>query len=226
MFKQNWYEELNRQSKLSFYRTVKTEFWPENYLALAWGSRRALAKIRMSAHPLGIETGRYSSDSDMDDRRCQLCTCNDLNLLRHLPEFDPVVENEWHLLCACPYYHDFRSELPDWILWKLLQGTASVNLKILFYTSPLGDLGVFVRRALERRREFLDSRPWGPSTCLYKISRKGPFLTNLILSTCRKRCRQAKSSIFSGRWSKTQNSDQNRIYPSPWLQYSTLCKGF
>ena len=26
MFKQNWYEELNRQSKLSFYRTVKTEF--------------------------------------------------------------------------------------------------------------------------------------------------------------------------------------------------------
>ena len=30
----------------------------------------------------------------------------------------------------------------------------------------------------------------------------------------RKRCRQAKSSFFSGRWSKTQNGDQNRIYPS------------
>ena len=106
MFKQHWYEELNRQSKLSFYRTVKTEFRPEYCLTLAWGSRRALAKIRMSAHPLAIETGRYSSDSDMYDRRCQLCTCNNLNLLRHLPKFDPVMVSEWHLLCACPYYHD------------------------------------------------------------------------------------------------------------------------
>ena len=56
MFKQHWYEELNRQSKLSFYRTAKSEFRPEDYFTLAWGSRRALAKIRMSAHPLAIET--------------------------------------------------------------------------------------------------------------------------------------------------------------------------
>ena len=56
IFKQHWYEELNRQFQLSFYRTVKTEFRPEYCLTLAWGSRRALAKIRMSAHPLAIET--------------------------------------------------------------------------------------------------------------------------------------------------------------------------
>ena len=51
----------------------------------------------------------------------------------------------------------------------------------------------------------------------YKIWREGPFWTHffeMILSTSRKRCRQAKSSIFSGRWLKTQNGDQNRIYPS------------
>ena len=38
-----------------------------------------------------------------------------------------------------------------------------------------------------------------------------------------------KSSIVSERWSKTQNGDQQRIYPSPWLQYFTLffyLKGF
>ena len=29
-----------------------------------------------------------------------------------------------------------------------------------------------------------------------------------------KRCRQGQGSIFSGRWSKTQNGGQNRIYPS------------
>ena len=49
----------------------------------------------------------------------------------------------------------------------------------------------------------------------------------MILSTSRKTCCQAKSSIFSGSWSKTQkwkivNSDQNRIYPSLTLQTAKL----
>ena len=36
----------------------------------------------------------------------------------------------------------------------------------------------------------------------------------MILLTSRIRCHQAKNSIFPGSWSKTQNSGQNRIYPS------------
>ena len=50
----------------------------------------------------------------------------------------------------------------------------------------------------------------------------------MILLTGRKRCHQAKSSIFSERWSKTQNGDQNRIYPSLTirLQNVSLLKGF
>ena len=47
----------------------------------------------------------------------------------------------------------------------------------------------------------------------------------MIVSTGRKRCRQAKSSIFSGSRSKTQNGYQNRIYPSRTLQ-SPDCKIF
>ena len=44
----------------------------------------------------------------------------------------------------------------------------------------------------------------------------------MILSMSRKSCHQGKNSISSEeRWSKTQNYDQNWIYPSPWpqLQY-------
>ena len=54
----------------------------------------------------------------------------------------------------------------------------------------------------------------------YKIWRKGfgHIFLKMILLTSRKRCRQAKRSIFSGRWSKTQNSNQDRIYPSLTLQ--------
>ena len=55
MFKQHWYEELYRQLKLSFCRSVKTEFRPEDYLTLAWWSRRALAKIRVLI-PLSPQT--------------------------------------------------------------------------------------------------------------------------------------------------------------------------
>ena len=46
IFKQHWYEleEFYRQPKLSFYRSVKTEFRREDYLTLAWGPRRALAE--------------------------------------------------------------------------------------------------------------------------------------------------------------------------------------
>ena len=44
----------------------------------------------------------------------------------------------------------------------------------------------------------------------------------MILLKSRKKCRQAKSLIFSGRWSKTQNGDQNQINPSLRLQNCSL----
>ena len=40
------------------------------------------------------------------------------------------------------------------------------------------------------------------------------FFLKMILLTSRIRCHKAKNSIFPGSWSKTQNSGQNRIYPS------------
>ena len=56
---------------------------------------------------------------------------------------------------------------------------------------------------------------------LQRCNRQIIFL-KIILSTSRKRCHQAKSAIFSGRRSKTQNGDQNRIYPSLTLQTAKL----
>ena len=82
-------------------------------------------------------------------------------------------------------------------------------------------------KVLQQKNKQTNKRPF----FLPKIIKvfPGPILQNLkgrsvldnlkiILLTSRKRCRQAKSSIFLGRWSKTQNGDQNRIYPSLTLQ--------
>ena len=60
----------------------------------------------------------------------------------------------------------------------------------------------------------------------YKILTEGPLRTfwkiflQLILSMSRK-----GFHISSGRWSKTQNVDQNRIYPSPGLTAIPFFKG-
>ena len=52
--------------------------------------------------------------------------------------------------------------------------------------------------------------------------RFGHFLKKMILSTSRKKCHQAKSSIFLRSRSKKQNGDQNRIYPSLTFQTAKL----
>ena len=54
------------------------------------------------------------------------------------------------------------------------------------------------------------------------------FCLKMILSTSQKRCRQAKSFIFSGRWSKKQNGDQIEFTPLSLsrLQNVPFKKGF
>ena len=52
--------------------------------------------------------------------------------------------------------------------------------------------------------------------------RFGQFFLEMILSTSRKRCYQAESYSVSASWSKPQNGDQNRIYPSLTLKTAKI----
>ena len=55
-----WKVRLEESSKLEFYREVKTDYEFEKYLS--WVKDRhkfALTKLRISAHRLHVETGRY-----------------------------------------------------------------------------------------------------------------------------------------------------------------------
>ena len=63
------------------------------------------------------------------------------------------------------------------------------------------------------------------SAILQNLNRRSVLdnsFSKMILLKSRKKCRQAKSLIFSGRWSKTQNGDQNQINPSLRLQNCSL----
>ena len=63
--------------------------------------RAEVARLRLSAHKLNIETGRYSSKNKYVAPEDRLCNCCSLE----------TCENELHFLISCPAYSDLREKL-------------------------------------------------------------------------------------------------------------------
>ena len=108
LFKDTWRNELQLSTKLDFYRTLKTEFCRENYLTIINPKyRSAITKLRLSAHRLRIEVGRYTKPlTPRDMRYCQYCQ----NLYNQL-----TVETEVHALLDCPLHKTARKSLHNHI---------------------------------------------------------------------------------------------------------------
>jgi hypothetical protein len=75
-FLEEWEKKKNsidNNSKLEFYASYKTHFVMEKYLSiLDFKLRNAITKLRVSAHRLPIETGRYHKTPTIE-RTCTLC---------------------------------------------------------------------------------------------------------------------------------------------------------
>ena len=87
--------------KLDTYFSVKKEFNTEPYLNLEkFHLRKAICKLRLSAHNLLIEAGRYVKPRSLprSERICKHC---DLK----------CIENEFHFLSQCPLYETERTML-------------------------------------------------------------------------------------------------------------------
>ena len=94
-----WKTELVRGdvSRLTFYREIKDEFKIENYLHIEdFESRKAIAKIRCSAHSLEIEKGRHRNIPRIE-RICKLCDKGE-------------VESEQHFLLNCDKYDTLKRQ--------------------------------------------------------------------------------------------------------------------
>ena len=114
-FTESWKNSLSDSSKLSFYRTVKSEFQWELYLDVvkSFKDRRAASQIRSSSHKLNVETGRYSGKS-RNERMCDFCSTIS-------PGLTPSpIEDEHHFLNACPQGQHIRSSLYLQSLQRLL----------------------------------------------------------------------------------------------------------
>lgn len=99
-WKQNIFDDYsnrtNCKNKLRTYRLFKNNYIFENYLIDVKNSkqRKTLTKLRISAHDLEIERGRYKGKT-VEERLCQLCS-------------DGVIEDELHFLTNCERYSSFR----------------------------------------------------------------------------------------------------------------------
>ena len=100
-----------------------------------------IAKIRLSAHDLLIERGRYRN-LQRNERKCTLCNNND-------------IEDEFHFIIQCNTYTDIRSKYlkPYYVrnpsMFKFLQLLSTENVK------ELCNLGKYIGLALHRRKSNL-----------------------------------------------------------------------
>ena len=101
-FYQTAFETINTSSKMKTLRILKRVPGRESYLNEVTNSKHrcALTKLRLSAHRLEIETGRYN-DTTEENRFCVTCQL----------EGHQVVENETHFLISCPMYKELRENL-------------------------------------------------------------------------------------------------------------------
>ena len=91
--------EFSKSGKLLFYSQIRKNYELQDYLKFPINKavRSKLTKLRISAHPLEIETGRYSKPCiPKESRFCYFCKT--------------AVENEIHLLYDCPIYKELRKK--------------------------------------------------------------------------------------------------------------------
>ena len=119
LFITQWASSLNQQSKMLFYRQVKSGFGEEPYLGLKNKSYRSqIARLRSSSHDLRIEKGRYDRSSLVQaPKACRFC-CNTtdgtMEIFESLPFSElPIIESEDHVLTECPSYHPLRASLSE-----------------------------------------------------------------------------------------------------------------
>ena len=95
---QSWYSQVDASPKLGTYKMLKSSYEVEKYICSVSNAnhRKALTRLRCSAHKLAIEEGRFRNI----DRNLRLCVHCNMN----------VIENEYHFVMVCPKYRHLRQD--------------------------------------------------------------------------------------------------------------------
>ena len=145
---------VNGGNKLRNYSQFKHEFKMENYvLQNSLYQRRSYSKLRISAHPLAIETGRYSRPKTHEcERVCELCKSG-------------MVENERHLLISCTLYQheraSFQQKINQYTTINLRESNAYLSIMqcISGDDDVSHDVCYFVDTCFKKRRDIFSILP-------------------------------------------------------------------
>jgi len=146
-FKQEWFGTLEKSSVLEIYMQFKQTLEYEMYLdVLPKSLRFYFCRLRMSAHPLRIQSGRYArNNTPRQERYCLICNTND-------------IEDEYHFVCVCSRYQAIRTKYikskyyirPS--VYKYLELLKSSN------RAELIKISLFIKESLTMRSENLNAR--------------------------------------------------------------------
>ncbi len=148
------FNSIQNSSKLRTYCLFKSNFVIENYLLMErnFTRRQNMSKLRISAHRLNIETGRYVRPPLPPEER--LCLCCNTN----------SVENEMHFVLDCPLYTPERETLLNSL--ETITGFDLYEHRNLFHLIMsinggdrdfLNPILHFVTTCLEKREIYLES---------------------------------------------------------------------
>ena len=95
---QYWWDKIQLESKMRTYIQFKSHFEFEDYLNISnVKHRKAMTKLRISAHRLAIERGRYNN-IPLDKRICTTCQ-------------GQIIEDEYHFLLKCIQHVNARQAM-------------------------------------------------------------------------------------------------------------------
>ena len=143
IFRQETFSFFEGSPRCFIYRHLTDNFCLQFYLTknVAPHLLRMICKFRISAHPLNVESGRYSNIS-RSNRICLCCSTLDL-------------EDEFHFIIICSLYSELRCKFIKPYYWKHPSVFKLIQLLTVRNVKEIKNLGTFLFNACEARNLFV-----------------------------------------------------------------------
>ena len=145
-YSQEWNTEIEKSLVLQLYKTCKTTLSYENYLDMIPKNYRFfITRMRMSAHELRIQTGRYGQNRlPRNERYCLCCNNND-------------IEDEYHFILICPCFLDFRKKFIKKYFYKRPSMMKFIELICNNKKNVILNMAKYIKESLNLRKTIVNS---------------------------------------------------------------------
>ena len=156
---ESWNNRRYTKPKLRYYNMYKSDLEQECYLNLNIPKyhRTLFAQFRAGILPLAIEVGRYRS-LPLSERVCTMCQLQ-------------LVEDEYHILCVCGSYNEFRTTLYNKAstTFNEFHNIPELDKFVYLINNLQRDVIAFLVKALTKRRNYMYVGTHLPLPCSFVL---------------------------------------------------------